>query len=130
MTGPFFNAAFSPDSKQVVAASQTGFAVVWDASSGNVKATLKGHDGQVHDARFSPDGRRVITAGEDGTVKFWDWLIETETFELRHTGPLASATLTPDGFQLIAAGWDGKILFWDATPVVHVPGEGAVRTAR
>jgi WD40 repeat protein len=130
VTGPFFNAAFSPDGRQVVAASATGVAVVWDVWWGTVKATLVGHVGPVYDARFSPDGRRVITAGADGTVKFWDVEIETETFELRHTDALAAATLTPDGLQLIAAGWDGKILFWEATPVVHVPGKGAVSAAR
>jgi len=38
---------------------------VWNASSGQLLATLQGHAGFVYSAVFSPDGQRIVTASED-----------------------------------------------------------------
>jgi WD40 repeat protein len=126
-TGPFFNVAFSPSGRQVVAACYDGTAVVWDARSHAVVHTLTGHGGQqVYRADFSPDGRRIITAGADRTVKLWDAELGSETLELRQDARVSAVAMTPDGFRLLAAGWDGTLTLWDATPVVPNPGESAV----
>ena len=123
-SGPFFNVAFGPSGRQLVAACDDGTAVVWDAGSGSVLHTLRGHVGSVYHATFSPDGRRVITAGADRTVKLWDAVIGKETLELRRDAAVSAALMTPDGFRLLAAGWDGTVTLWDATPITRVPGKG------
>jgi WD40 repeat protein len=123
---PYSSVAFHPGGRQVVAACASGTAVVWDTRSGAVVHKLGGHVGQVFDARFSPDGRRVLTAGDDHTVKLWDAVLGTETFELRRDDRVAAIAMTPDGFQLLAACWDGTVTVWDATPIVHIPGRGAI----
>jgi WD40 repeat protein len=136
-TGPFASVAFRPDGRELVAACASGNiaingnepsigAVVWDVHSGAVVHTLTGHVGPVYQARFSPDGHRIITAGDDHTVKVWDSVLGTETLELRRDVPVVATAMTPDGFRLLAACWDGSLVLWDATPVVHVPGQGAV----
>ena len=56
------SAAFSPDGKRVVTASNDKTARVWDADSGKALASLQGHTAQVRSAAFSPDGKRVVTA--------------------------------------------------------------------
>ena len=66
------SAAFSPDGKRVVTASDDNTARVWDAETGREIATLEGHDGSVLTAAFSPDGKRVVTASYDNTARVWD----------------------------------------------------------
>ncbi len=59
------HAAFSPDGKKVITASNDGTAQVWQAVSGEpITPSLK-LGVAVHYVAFSPDGRRVIAAGGD-----------------------------------------------------------------
>jgi dipeptidyl aminopeptidase/acylaminoacyl peptidase len=67
--GSVNSAAFSPDGKRIVTASEDKTARIWDAASGKpIGEPLKGHDGAVMSAAFSPDGRRIVTASADKTA--------------------------------------------------------------
>src|SRR5262249_53240987 len=65
-------AAFSPDGKRVVTASEDKTAAGWHAETGGLIAELRGHADAVNGAAFSPDGTRVATASKDGTARIWD----------------------------------------------------------
>jgi WD40 repeat protein len=73
----------SPDATRVVTASEDRTAKVWDARSGALVLTLKGHTGPIKSASFSGDGSRIVTASGDGTAKIWD------------AGPSIQESLTP-----------------------------------
>jgi WD40 repeat protein len=65
------SAAFSPDGKRVVTASEDSTARLWAADTGQEIAVLKGHSNAVLSAAFSPDGKRVVTASNDNTARLW-----------------------------------------------------------
>ena len=58
--------------RRIASASFDQTVKVWDAGSGQVALTLKGHTGTVNGVAFSPDGRRIASATWDQTVKVWD----------------------------------------------------------
>src|SRR5260221_19586 len=73
------SAVFISDGKKIVTSSNDGTAKIWDAASGKLLATLKGHTSEVNSAQFSPaclndpiGGKIVITTSKDATAKIWD----------------------------------------------------------
>jgi WD40 repeat protein len=129
------SAAFSPDGKFVVTASDDGAARVWDAATRQTLATLTGHAGWVTRAAFSPDGARIVTAGDDGTARLWDARTGSPLIVLSgHAGPVTSAEFSPDGTLVITGGQDGTVRLWDATSgredeARRLKSAGAVRDA-
>jgi WD40 repeat protein/serine/threonine protein kinase len=102
--------AFSPDGGRLAGPGADNTAKVWDLTSGQEVATLRGHTGQVFSVAFTPDGRRLVTAGWEGTAKVWDLTtgaveVPTPQFsvdDLSHA-PWTVA-LSADGRQLAVAG--------------------------
>ncbi len=64
-------AAFSPNGRTIVTASDEGTARVWEVRTGKCLHTLRGHADWVHSAAFSPDGKTIVTASRDQTTKIW-----------------------------------------------------------
>ena len=45
---------------------------IWDAHTGELLETLRGHTSRVWDVAFTPDGRGLVSGSEDNTLKYWD----------------------------------------------------------
>ena len=45
---------------------------LWDATSGELLASLRGHEGWVGSVAYSPDGKRIASVGRHGNIKIWD----------------------------------------------------------
>src|ERR1044072_2297444 len=61
---------FSPDGHVLMTLGKKTVSL-WD-TSGKLKFTLTGHDGDITAATFSPDGSQIATGSDDGTVKVWN----------------------------------------------------------
>jgi len=116
-----FSVAFSPDGKTVVTGDTDGTTRIWDATSGKVLKTLRGHTHFVVSAVFSSDGKRVVTSSQDGTARIWNAETGKELKKLQGHGDgkivgraVVSAAFSPDGKKIVTGGFDGTVRIWDA----------------
>jgi WD40 repeat protein len=63
--------AWSPDGKRVAATTQSGAIQIWDAMTGDLLLTYRGHHQQIDALTWSADGSRIASAGVDGLMLVW-----------------------------------------------------------
>ncbi|MDQ6693298.1 MAG: hypothetical protein M3014_02620, partial [Chloroflexota bacterium] len=115
-----YAAAYSPDRRYVATAGQDGTATIWEANSGQVVNTLRGHSRDVDSVAWSPDGLSIATASQDGTVKIWESAGGHERSTIRgHTDIVRSVEYSPDGRSLVTASDDKTTRVWDAATGVE-----------
>ncbi|HEY7154021.1 MAG TPA: hypothetical protein VH575_08710 [Gemmataceae bacterium] len=108
-------AAFSPDSKRVLAICQDRCARIWDIATEKPVGAAFSHAAAVVQASFSPDGERVLTASADGTARVW--LANTGDPigpPLKHGAALRAANFDPNGRYVLTVGEDQGVRVWDA----------------
>ena len=122
--------SFSPDGALLATASADNTVKLWDVTTQEKIATLRGHTNSVTSVAFSRDGTRLASGSFDNTVKLWD--VETReniaTLE-GHTHSVTSVAFSPNG-ALLASGAskaftlkgersdghsDGAVKLWDVT---------------
>jgi WD40 repeat protein len=78
---------------------------IWDAATGDPRATLTGHTGWVQAVAIAADGSWLATGSADKTARIWD-----PATRRRRT------TRRPrDGCHLAVEGW-GRLIFSDSSP--------------
>jgi WD40 repeat protein len=120
------SAKFDPSGRRIVTASASSSdrtAVIWDANTGGMIATLKGHEGGVGRTEFSPDGARVVTASYDGTARIWNTATGAELVRLPVPGQepkgweprrVMWARFSPDGSRILTLSEGQTVRIWDA----------------
>jgi WD40 repeat protein len=122
-------AAFSPDGKRVITASEDNKAHIWDAETGEHLTSLIGHDKAVWSAAFSSDGARAVTASDDGTARIWNAETGEELLAVinRQGASLRRAAFSPDSARIVTASIDNMARIWDANTgkqLVELRGHG------
>jgi len=96
-----------------------GTAYIWDATTGEVRATLNGHARGINGIVVSPDGKQVVTGGTDETVRVWETSTGKPLKMLEgQSRPVNALAFSPDGKILATAGggrFKGKnnLLLWN-----------------
>jgi WD40 repeat protein len=71
-SGSVTTLAFAPDGRRLATGGEDGVVSVWDAATGDVTVSLRGHDAAVSGLAFSRDGSRLVSTSADGTALLWD----------------------------------------------------------
>lgn len=113
-TSPAYTLVASPDGRFVVVGGEETHAMIWDARSQRLIATLPDAFGLRALAVVSPDGRYVITGGRDKTARLWDPMTGecVRHFE-GHSGSVDALACSPDGRVLVTGSADHTAKVWD-----------------
>ncbi len=126
--------AWSPDSSLIASASTN--VQLWEATTGNVIYTYRGHAKSVNTVAWSPDkttltpgrGYRIATGSDDKTVQVWHAATGNHitTYSghdhLMRGGSIKAIAWSPDGTLIASAGHDKTVQVW------HVATGGIVYT--
>jgi WD40 repeat protein len=87
-----------------VATTRGAIAELWDASTGKLLHTLRGHSSLVTDAEFSPNGLELLTVSDDHMGRIW----KVRSGRLRrvlvgHSFPVHFGSYSPDGHWIVTA---------------------------
>jgi len=105
---------FNPDADKIVTASADKTAKVWEAATGKLIFTLKGHESKVDRAEFTHDGKKIITASfSDSTINIWNAATGQLLVTLRYISRFYLMECSNDD-EKIATVSRNKIQIWDA----------------
>jgi WD40 repeat protein len=89
---------------------------IWNATTGEVEAELKGHTGSVRSVAFAQDGSRVVSGSNDKTVRIWNATTGEVEAELKgHTDSVMSVAFAQDGSRVVSGSYDKTVRIWNAT---------------
>ena len=125
-TWRFDKLAIAPDGGWVAAGSSEGpLACVWEATTGKLVQTIRGHQEPISAVEFSKDARHLLTASADGSAKVWELgdnsapaqAIATYAMTDEATGdpiPITASAMTREGpRRVVTGGIDGRVLMWE-----------------
>ena len=106
--------AWNPAGNMLVSASWDRTLKLWDASSGFILMTLRGHTDWVSCCAWNRDGTRIASSSFDGTLKIWDVItgLEIRTIHAHERG-VNGCCWSPCGTKLLSCADDRLLKIWD-----------------
>lgn len=112
LPGQFWNIAFSPDGRRLVASTPAQL-IVYDTATW--KRLVRRHFALLQPVRFTPDGRYLVggNAANNHVV-----VVDTETWKttaslVGHPGAIEDLEVSPDGTKIVSADRSGLVRIWD-----------------
>jgi WD40 repeat protein len=110
--------AYSKDGKWIAGAGgipgAVGEVLLWNAVTGELAHTLKGHRDYVYQADFNHRSTRLATCSYDKTIRVWDVENGRPTHVFReHTEAVFAAVFSPDDKWLASGSGDRSVKIWD-----------------
>jgi len=90
---------FSQDGSRVVSGSYDKTLRIWNVTTGEMEAELKGHTGWVTSVAFSQDGSQVISGSDDKTTRIWNVMTGDSQSESMPTSSPDGRVTIPEGFR-------------------------------
>ena len=125
--------AYSPVRQVIAGASDEEMMIrVWDAKTGRLRYSLRGHTTPIKKLTFSPNGQVLLSAGgEDGTLRYW----QVENGQLlrisKHDSSVLNVAYRPDGQILATKNGDWNyISLWDVQTDKRIKQLGTANSSR
>jgi WD40 repeat protein/serine/threonine protein kinase len=106
---------YSPDGALIAVGDPSGTLRVWNAHTGVLVGSVKGHTNQINTVVFSGDGTRIVTASDDKTAAVWDAVAIKLVVRIHHDDAVNTAMFSPDGKSFATASNDHTAQVWSAT---------------
>ncbi|KAG2750529.1 WD40 repeat-like protein [Suillus brevipes Sb2] len=100
---------------------------IWDAKTGKLVATLKGHTDQVWCLAWTKDGKTLISGSSDCSIRTWNTTKWKQTAVLdEHTSPVYAIAISPNDRILASVSDDKTARLWNldngqpiSSPIQH-----------
>ncbi|HEU0251627.1 MAG TPA: protein kinase [Pyrinomonadaceae bacterium] len=112
--GAGYGMAFSPDSKLLAAATDSGALAVWHTENWRPASVVKPGGTPLISLSFRSDGKTLVTGDDDGIVRLWEVNPLRQIATLgRHGARIKSLAFSPDGAEVVSAGDDQMVYLWN-----------------
>ncbi|KAG2745943.1 WD40 repeat-like protein [Suillus brevipes Sb2] len=129
-------AAYSPDRTLIATGGWDGrddyecSIKIWDAKTGKLVATLKGHTKEVLCLAWTKDGKTLISGSYDSSIRTWNTTNWKQTAVLdEHNHAVRAIAISPNGSILASASDDETTRLWNldngqpiSSPLQHADG--------
>jgi WD40 repeat protein len=107
--------AFDGNGAAFAAGTKDGLAKIWDASSGDERASLRSPFGTaVADVVFSPDSRLLAVRSQDTRIALWDVLgTKLQKVLVGHRDFVAAVAFGTEPKTFASVAKDGQLIVWD-----------------